>query len=147
MLHSRAWHLFHETDKMVIFRLLDQGALIAQCNISSIATVKPGMHTSEAEFQTDIRSALGENLKSIDSVKTLPTSDGRYVLQVTATGKTGDRPMTWLYYLVADPSGRQASFQVTVDASHLENLANREREFIDSIRFLPANAGQSATRR
>ena len=143
LLHSRSWHLFHQTEKVAIFRLLDQGALIAQCNLSAITSVKPGTHTWAEEFQSDIRSSLGENLKSMDAGRTLTTTNGRYVLQVTATGQVNDRPMTWIYYLIADPSGRQASLQVTLDSSFLKNLTNRERELVDSIRFVPANAAQS----
>lgn len=109
--------------------------------------MKPGTHTSEAEFLSDIRAALGENLKSIDTAKTLPTKEGRYVLQVTAAGQVNDRAMTWIYYLLADPSGRQASLQVTLDSSLLENLANRDRELVDSLRFVPANSAQSPTPR
>lgn len=140
LLHSRGWHLFHQTDKVAIFRLLDQGALVAQCNLSPINTVKPGTHTSEDEFQSDIRSALGDNLQAIESAKALPTKDGRFVYQVIATGKIGERAMTWRYYLIADPSGRQASLQFTADAVLAGNLGNRDRELVDSLRFVPANA-------
>ncbi len=147
LLHSRAWHMFHQTDKVVIFRLLDQGALIAQCNLSAIPNVKPGSHTSEEEFLTDIRSSLGETLKDLGVPKVLPAPDGRYVLQVTATGAVKERAMTWIYYLVADPSGRQASLQFSVDSSLLDALAQRDRELVDSLRFVPAPAAQSPTPR
>ncbi|MFO0919921.1 MAG: hypothetical protein U0872_16635 [Planctomycetaceae bacterium] len=147
LLHSRSWHMFHQTDKVVIFRLLDQGALIAQCNLAAIPNVAAGSHTSEEEFLTDIRGALGENLKAITTTRVLPAKDGRYVLQVIATGAVKERAMTWIYYLVADPSGRQASLQFSLDSSLLDALADRDRELIESLRFVPNPAAQSPTPR
>lgn len=147
LLHSRAWHMFHQTDKVAIFRLLDQGALIAQCNLSAITTMKPGQHTSEEEFQTDIRSTLGESLQKIESSKVIPTKDGRFIYQVIATGAAKERALTWIYYLIADPSGRQASLQFALDTTLLDNLANRDRELVDSMRFVPASAALTPTPR
>ena len=40
-------------------------------------------------------------------------------------------------YLIADPTGRQASLSVTADTPQVETLANRERELLDTIRFGP----------
>ncbi len=147
LLHSRAWHLFHQTDKMAIFRLIDQGALVAQCNLSAITTMKPGEHTSEEEFQADIRTTLGDSLTKIESAKVLPAKNGRFVFQVVATGNVKDRTLTWIYYLVADPSGRQASLQFAFDASLAENFANRDRELVDSMRFVPSGAALTPTPR
>jgi len=140
LLHSRNWRMFHQTEKVAIFRLIDQGALITQCNLSAINNVKPGTHTSEEEFQSDIKSSLGESLDKIESAKVIPTKDGRFIFQVIATGTVKERKLTWLYYLVADPSGRQASLQFALDSTLVSSLANRDRELVDSLRFVPAGS-------
>lgn len=147
LLHSRAWHLFHQTDKVAIFRLLDQGALIAQCNLSTINSVKPGTHTPDEEFQTDIQTQLGESLTKIESAKAIPAKNGRFVYQVVATGTLKERELTWIYYLIADPSGRQVSLQFALDSTLLEFLKDRDRELVDSLRFVPASAALTPTPR
>lgn len=143
LLHSRAWYLFHQTDKVAIFRLLEQGSLIAQCNLSQIATLKPGMHTSEEEFQTDIQTQLEDSLSKIESAKVIPAKNGRFVFQVIATGTAKTRDLTWIYYLIADPSGRQVSLQFALDSTLLEHLKDRDRELVDSLRFVPSSAALS----
>ncbi len=147
LMHSRNWHMFHQTDKVAIFRLIDQGALVAQCNLSAINPAKPGSHTSEQEFQTDIKSSLGDSFGKLESAKAIPTSDGRYIYQVIATGTSKERKLTWIYYLIAEPSGRQASLQFSLDSTLVETLANRDRELVDSLRFVAASAASTPTPR
>lgn len=147
LLHSRAWYMFHQTDKVAIFRLLEQGSLIAQCNLSQITTMKPGTHTSEEEFQTDIQTQLGDSLGKIESAKVIPAKNGRFVFQVVATGTVKERELTWIYYLIADPTGRQVSLQFALDSSLVEHLKDRDRELVDSLRFVPASAALTPTPR
>jgi hypothetical protein len=136
--YPRHWHLWKIQEKAAIFRLIDEGSFVAQCDLAPIASAKPGEHLPEVEFQRDIRQALGDRLKEMGQGEAIKTTDRSYVYRVTASGADGDRPLTWIFYLIADPSGRQASLSITVDTPHLESLASRERELIDTLRFGPA---------
>lgn len=137
LLHARDWRLFHQNEKVAIFRLLDQGAFIAQCNLAPIPSVKPGEHTSEKEFEADIRRSLGERLKMLEPPVRIETRDGRYACRAVAKGAVDDRPITWIYYFVADPSGRQVSLLFSCDTALVERLETRDRELVDSLRFTP----------
>jgi hypothetical protein len=147
MAHSRNWHLFQQTEQVAIFRLLDQGLFIAQANLSPIPPAEPGGHTTEAAFQNDIRQSLGDKLKSLGTGAVLPTGDRRYVYRIAAEGKIGERDITWIYFLCADPSGRQASLLVAVDTSLMEKLGDRDKELALSLRFGPAKAASAPTQR
>ncbi len=136
--HDRNWHLFHQSRKVAVLRLLDQGSLIAQCNVSNISAAAPGKHTSERQFQEDIRSALGDNLKEIEKAELLKSKDDTFRYRVTAIGESNGFPMTWIYYLCADPSGRQTSFVFAVETKLLERLSNRDLGMIDSLEFVDA---------
>jgi hypothetical protein len=135
LLHSRDWHLFQQTDQVAIFRLLDQGLFVAQCNVSQIPSAKPGEHTSEKVFQSDIQQSLGSRLKALGADEKLSSADGYFIYRVTAEGAIGERKLTWIYYLIADPSGRQASVMFAVDTPLVEKLGQRDREFVQSLRF------------
>ena len=139
--YPRDWHLWKIHDKAAIFRLIEDGNFVAQCDLAPIPPAKRGDHLPEAEFLRDIQQAMGERIKSQSGGEILSTADKKYVFRVTATGAEGDRQLTWFFYLIADPSGRQVSISVTVDTALVETLANREREFINNIRFGPAPAG------
>lgn len=135
LLHSRDWHLFQQTEQVAIFRLLDQGLFVTQANLSPIPSAKPGEHTSEATFQNDIQRSLGDKLKVLGSGETLPTTDGRYIYRITAEGAIAERAVTWIYYLCADAAGRQASVMFAIDTPLLEKLAQRDRDFVQTLRF------------
>lgn len=138
--YPRHWHLWKIQEKAAIFRLIDDGNFVAQCDLAPIAPAKPGQHLSEQDFQRDIRQALGERLKELGQGEVIPTTDRSYVYRISAKGGESERPLTWIFYLIADPSGRQATLSVTVDTPQVEVLANRERELLDTIRFGPAPA-------
>ncbi len=135
LLHSRDWHLFQQTEQVAIFRLLDQGLFVAQCNVSPIPSAKPGEHTSEKIFQSDIQQSLGTRLKVLGTGEKLSSAEGYYVYRVTAEGEIGERKLTWIYYLIADPAGRQASVMFAVDTPLVEKLGRRDREFVQTLRF------------
>ena len=136
----RHWHHWKTEEKHAIFRLIDQGNFVAQCNLSPVAPAKPGEHLSEQEFEREIRQSLGNFLKEFGKGEIIPTTDRSYIYRVSATGSNGERQLTWVFYLIADPTGRQASLSVTADTPQVETLANRERELLDTLRFGPAPA-------
>ncbi len=137
MLHARQWHLFKQTEQTSILRLLDDGLFVAQVNMSPIPSAKAGEHTTPEVFQADIKQSLGERLKAITKTEVVPTTDRRYVYKVVVEGAVGERQLTWIYYLVADPSGKQASLLVSLDRELVEKLGSRDAELVQSLRFGP----------
>lgn len=146
LLLPRDWYVFHQTGQVAVLRLLDKGSLVSQANISKIPTVKPGEHTSEEQFQQDIRSSLGDKLVKILKAENLSTDDGRFIHRVTVAGKANEIPVQWIYYLCAAPSGRQISFVFTVDEKLINELDNRDMDIVLSLKFLdPKPAPVQAT--
>ncbi|MGH7129484.1 MAG: hypothetical protein ACREIV_13020, partial [Planctomycetaceae bacterium] len=134
--YERGWHVFHNSAQVAVLRLLDQGSLIAQCNITQVPAAPAGRHTPPERFQADIRSSLGESLREITAAEPLLSRDGRYLFRVIAEGQANDVEMVWIYYLVADASGRQLSFVFAVEKGLREKLAGRDRDIISSLEFL-----------
>ncbi len=145
MYHDRRWHLFHQSSEVALLRLLDQGGLIAQCNIKKLPQVEPGQHVPDEQFQADIRQTLGKNFQEIVHSEKLKLKDGLYVYRVVAVGAV-DRvnekkepessPMQWIYYLVANSDGRQVSFVFSVDPRQAKDLENRDVSMVAGIEFL-----------
>ena len=147
--HGRDWHVFQAVldgqPQVVILRLMEQGSLIAQCNLSPVATAAPGQHVPLDQFEADIRKSLGQRLKDIKSREEVPGQSGRQIFRVVAEGNvelrnakgtTGNFPMTWIYYLVADKTGRQLSFVFSVESNLLEKLEDRDLEIVRSVQFI-----------
>lgn len=142
---DRSWHIFHQTGDVAILRLMENGGLIAQCNVTQLQSAPPGAHTSERDFQNDIRSALKGQLEKILRAEELKTNDDRYLYRVTAVGRSRNVPMHWFYYLCAGPDGRQTAFVFSIESRFVDQLAGRDLNMVETLEFLPAlTAGRSA---
>lgn len=107
--HSRKWHLFHETDSVMMLRLLKNGRLVGQANFSKAITVKPGTHTPDAEFDRDISQSVAERKGRVLKSETLPEQNGWRFRQVQATGAAAEKTILWDYYLCSGSTGQQFS--------------------------------------
>ncbi len=52
-------------------------------------------------------------------------------------------PTTWIYYLAAAKSGRQASFVFAVESKLVEQLGAKDEEFVRSLQFVAQRAAQA----
>ena len=139
--HDRNWYQFHQTNEVAVFRLMEQGSLIAQVNVSPIPAAATGSHTSEEQFQTDIRQTLGKRLNGITKSEQLQprnANDRRFLFRVIVEGEADSIPMTWFYHLCAAPTGQQVSFVFAVETKNLEKFNNRDLGLIRLLEFIPA---------
>lgn len=144
---DRNWYvyqaLFEGTPQVAILRLMEHGSLICQCNMSPIAAAPAGQHTPLEQFEADIQQALGNKFRQIASREQMPTDDGRKILRVVANGDmtvNGEQgstklPMSWIYYLCADRTGKQMSFVFVIEPEYLKLLAGRDLAMVRSVRF------------
>lgn len=153
MYPERSWHLFHKTSTVAVFRLLEKGSLITQCNMRRLEPAEAGKHLTEDQFQADIERTLGKNFKQFIQSEKIQSREGLHVLRVVATGGAERRtdkneiesiPMQWIYYLVAHPDGRQMAFVFTVEPDRLEILKSRDMSLISSLEFLSPRVRMSS---
>lgn len=149
--HGRGWHLYNVilqgSNPVAIFRLVEHGSLVAQCNVSPLLKAAPGQTVPIEQFEADIQQSLGKSFKEIADQETLKTPDNRQVFRVVAKGeqeikgKAGSAliPMTWIYYLVSDPTGRQLSFVFSVESPLVEQLNQRDLEMVKQQKFFEAS--------
>ena len=145
LFHDRGWHQFHQTNDVAVFRLMEQGSLVAQVNISPISAAAAGSHTPEDQFQADIRQSLGKKLKSIKKAEQLPprnASDRRFLFRVVVDGEADGVPMTWLYYLCASATGQQVAFVFAVETKLLEKFNDCDLSLVRLLEFVPMRQAQ-----
>lgn len=144
--HSRRWSNYKVDEKLAVFRLLDEGNFIAQCDMAAIPSAKPGEHLPDQVFLNDIQHSLGDRLRKLSPGEVVPSTEHKYVYKTRADGVVGERQVTWVFYLVADPSGRQVSMMFTVDTEAFDKLSPYDREIVDSLKFGPAPAPRAANK-
>ena len=144
-LHDRRWNVLVERHDVVILRLVDQGALIAQCNISPLPDGPPDKQLSLSTFRQEVQRVLTRDEAQAAEASEMVTESGLRVLRVVVTGEVSEVPIQWNYYHLADGSGRRAALVFTFAAKLGERFADADQALIGSFEFeAPADAAEQA---
>jgi hypothetical protein len=131
--HSREWHLFHQTASLLMLRFVRNGGLIAQCNISTGVSVAPGDHTPDAEFSADVLGRLKERGGSIASETTVRDDDQWRIRHVAGVSVAGESTIHSDYYLCAAASGEQYSFVFSYSDTDAEAFAGQVAQILNGL--------------
>lgn len=155
LLHARDWQMMVDRHDVTILRMIDQGVLVAQCNISSLPDLPAGKRVQLPEFQADIEKALGKNFGQFVEASQLKNESGYRVLRANVSGFASELPIQWIYYHISDDDGRQTALVFTMDAKIVEKFAGADESIIGTFEFVnrapliptAARAAESATNR
>lgn len=136
LLLERDWTMMSESGKQSVFRLVKQGDLIAQCNVTRISELKPGEQMTLEAFQQEVQKSLGKNFGEFADASENVTSNGLRQLRVTAHGVAESMPIEWIYYLLSDDSGRRYSIVFTLETTLAEKFAEGDRNFAAGFELL-----------
>jgi hypothetical protein len=140
--YDRQWYLNSDDRENAVLKLVRDGAMIGQCNIASLPQREPDKLVSLEDYQEDVKKALGENFGEFVNAKQWVDESKHRVLRVivngTARDKSTDVPISWVYYHVADPEGRQVALTFTVEQERMERFAEADRPIVASLRFAKA---------
>ena len=134
--HDRCWFVYSADHDHVILRLIERGELLAQCNISPLPDFPVDKPETLAEFQDEIKQALGKKFGEFVQAGQRMNDQEYRVLRVVVRGMVEDLPIQWFYYLIADKQGHQLALAFTVEAKLLERLGEADRTLIDGMRFV-----------
>ena len=145
LLHDRNWHVMVDRHDVAILRRVEDGDLVAQCNISSLPDLKPGQHPQLESFQADVKRALGDNFGEFLEASQSSSESGLQVLRTVVSGAVSEIPIQWTYYHFSDSRGRQLSLVFTLDSKLIERFAENDAGIVSTLEFRPrAESGQEA---
>ncbi len=138
LLYDRNWHVYRDQKDVAaaVLRRIEQGEMIAQCNVSALAKGEPDKLVSLEKYQEDIQHALGSDFKEFVEAGQTMDKENRRVLRVVVRGTASDLPIVWNYYHIADQQGRQMACVFTFEEKYADRLGKADREIIDSLRFI-----------
>ncbi len=123
-----------DDSKLAVFRLLDRGELVAQCNISAVpADSSKGVNL--AEFQKDVQSSLGKNFGQFINASQSTGDAGYKILRVVVHGNVSKLPIEWVYYLIADDHGQRVSMAFTLEESLVDRFAQADRALVNAVQL------------
>jgi hypothetical protein len=142
-LHDRRWFLTTEDSKLAVFRLLDRGELVAQCNVSALPAGKAKPATL-AEFQRDVQDSLGKNFGQFVNASQYTSEAGYSVLRLVVHGNVSQLPIEWVYYLVSDAHGHRISLAFTLEESLKRRFEEADRALVNGLRLADPVASTAA---
>jgi hypothetical protein len=140
MLHDRDWHLLWDDTRMAVLKRLDRGEMVAQCNLSIGPNAGVGRHQDTAQFQADIRKAIGPRfVAELGAEELRDAAPGEFRYRVAVQGREKDQDIVWYYYLIASPRGDQIVATFTLNATDVKRLGDQDLQLIGTLEWTPAN--------
>lgn len=136
LLNDRRWFMTSDEHKAAVFRMIDAGEFVAQCNVASLPQVDVEKLPTLSKFQEDIQAGLGESFGQFISAKQETNDLGYRVFRVVADGMASEVPIQWIYYLLADQSGRQLTMVFVVEPELIERLAGADEQLAAAVQFV-----------
>jgi hypothetical protein len=122
---------------LCVFRFVDRGDLVAQCNISELPDFEAGKHMALEAFQEEVQQALGDKFGQVVDGAKWVSDNGTHVLRIQVSGMVSEIPVNWIHYHLSSPQGRRAAIAFTLETDLLERFAENDRLMVDTFEFLP----------
>jgi len=129
--YERDWHITALMERTAVLRLVDRGTFLAQCKISQAnLRTRP---QSLAQFQADIREALGKQFGQFLNASELRSSAGTPIYRVEVRGYAADVPVVWIYYWITAPSGEALVVSFTLEEVLRDRFADADKRLLDGL--------------
>lgn len=137
VVHDARWRAVADDSRGLVLRLVDEGALLAECTVSPLPPGETGMPIED--FRRDIERSLGGRLGRFTASEELPAAKSPVrVLRVVSEGATDGIPLEWRHYLVEDrlaEDGRRSRTAVTfaVERRFADRFGRADADFIAGL--------------
>lgn len=137
-LHDRHWHLVTQTDQYAVLRLIQDGELLGQLNITPLPKAKRGEHISVEEVRRLVQNAPGLRIEQVLQAGEVPAEKGYWIYRLSVAGRADDLPIVQNVYAVAGPDGDQILMAFTTEVGQVERFGVRDLAIVGSVTFAPA---------
>ncbi len=138
--HSRRWKMIEDADKAAALCYVDRGEAVAQCNILSNGKIDLTTQPNLEGYKSEIQKGLGERFVEFKQEAEYESQNGDSVYYVVADGVFEETPFRWVYYLVTDKEGNQATIMFEIRAEFLDRYDDSGNEIVESFRLIPRSA-------
>jgi hypothetical protein len=123
-------------------RLVDRGALVAQCSITALPRSSALSPPTIAEVERDIERSLAGQFSRIEHASEASRSDGVRIVRVVTTGRAGDLPFRWIHHVLTDSVGHRLAVTCMLEETLEKRFGTADRDLVDGIMF-PAVEAES----
>ena len=136
LVHDSAWRCVGEDAGGLVLRLLDLGALVAQCSITALPRAEDALPPTVDEVKRHIEQSLAGQFKRFDGVReTVREEDGVRVVRVVSEGVAEGLPFRWIHYVLTDDAGYRVNANFMVEASLEKRFAEADDRLVAGLRL------------
>ncbi len=136
LLHDRRWHTYWDDPKLVVLKRIEDGRVVAQCNLAAGPPAGKGRHQDPARLRDDIKRSLKQRFgQFLGAGEVDGDPAGGYRYKIGVQGREGDLNVLWNYYLVASPEGDQLLATFTLAEQDARAFADQDVEIIGSFQW------------
>jgi hypothetical protein len=117
----------------LVMRLIDSGALVAQCAITPLPRVATADAPTIADVERDIERSLAGQFGRIEHASEAERSDGVMIVRVATSGRADGLPFRWIHHVLTDAAGHRLAVTCMLEASMEKRFGNADRELVDGI--------------
>lgn len=137
LVHDSGWRVVEEDAGGVVLRLLDLGALVAQCSITALPRSEDAAPPTVAEVKKHVEQSLSGQFRRFDgTTETLREDDGVRVVRVASEGNAEGLPFRWVHYVLTDGEGRRVNVAFMYEASLEQRFGDADARLVAGLRFL-----------
>lgn len=140
------WRMIVDEDDAAVFRLIENGDLLAQCNIVQLPNRPTGNLMKLKAFEAEVGKIIGHADAEIVTSSESQSSRGLSVLRVDVEGAEQEVPIHWVYFHVAHNDGRRLTFMFSGEQEVYERFEMYSKPLVDSLVFKPKKKESTASR-
>ena len=133
---DRRWRVVEDGPEGLVMRLVDRGALIAQCSILPLPRSAPDAAPTVEQVSRDVEASLADQFGHIAVADETTRDDGTRVVRVMAEGSAEERPFRWIHHLLADPAGHRSAVTFMLEPPLEERFGGADHELVAGLVLL-----------
>lgn len=137
LVHDAGWRIVEDDAGGLVLRLLDLGALVAQCSITALPRSEDATPPAVEEVKRNVERSLAGQFKRFDGAgETTRAEDGVRIVRVASEGSAEGLPFRWVHYVLTDGDGRRVNVTFMCEASLEKRFADADARLVAGLRLL-----------
>lgn len=135
LVHDARWRAVEQGSGTLVLRLVDRGALLAQCSITALPPVAAADRPTIDAVRRDISRSLEGQFERFEEAAADTREDGLLVIRVVSVGSVGELPFHWVHTVLADEAGQRASVAFMMESSLVERFGTADLDLLSGLRL------------
>ena len=144
LVHDVRWRRVEDGPNGLVMRLVDRGALVGQCSMTSLPQAPAASLPTRDDVQRDVERSLSGQVVRSDAAEELDHPDGLRVVRLASSGTAGRLPFRWIHYVLAAQDGSRVSVTFMFEESMQQRFGDADRPLIEGLRLPAARPDHNA---